>query len=104
MLVSRFPVASDVFPTRRSSDLSPVDSDGTLQTDTWTLSETSLAGYSASAWSCVGDGTQLTNHITLGLGQVATCTITNDDKPPVLHLRKVVVNDNGGTKLVSDFP
>src|SRR4051812_45028857 len=38
----------------------------------------------------------------LGLGQEATCTITNDDNAPVLHLRKVVVNDNGGTKTVAD--
>ena len=32
-----------------------------------------------------------------------TCTITNDDNAPKLHLRKVVVNDNGGTKTVADF-
>ena len=35
--------------------------------------------------------------------QSATCTITNDDIAPKLHLRKVVVNDNGGTATVADF-
>src|SRR2546426_7912948 len=40
---------------------------------------------------------------TVGIGGEATCTITNDDNPPVLHLRKVVTNDNGGTKTVADF-
>jgi Prealbumin-like fold domain len=52
---------------------------------------------------CIGGGTQNGASITLGLGQEATCTITNNDKPPVLHLRKQVVNDNGGTKTVDDF-
>ena len=88
-----------------SNDLSgstPVDSDGTLQADTFALSESGPAGYSASAWNCVG-GTQNGSDITVGIGQSATCTITNNDSPPVLHLRKVVVNDNGGTATVADF-
>ena len=37
------------------------------------------------------------------LGGEATCTITNDDIAPKLHLRKVVVNDNGGTATVANF-
>jgi uncharacterized repeat protein (TIGR01451 family) len=41
---------------------------------------------------------------TIAVGDTKTCTITNDDIAPVLHLRKVVVNDNGGTKTVADFP
>jgi hypothetical protein len=32
-------------------------------------------------------------------GGYATCTITNDDIAPALHLRKTVTNDNGGTAL-----
>ena len=54
------------------------------------------AGYTASSWVCVG-GTQSGSNITVGLGGEATCTITNDDIAPKLHLRKIVVNDNGGT-------
>src|SRR2546430_15915913 len=40
---------------------------------------------------------------TIAIGDTKTCTITNDDVAPKLHLRKVVVNDNGGTKTVADF-
>ena len=36
------------------SGTSPVDSGAGLKADTWTLSETAVFGYSASAWSCVG--------------------------------------------------
>jgi hypothetical protein len=37
-------------------------------------------------------------------GQQQVCTITNDDIAPKLTVTKVVKNDNGGTKQVSDFP
>ena len=87
-----------------SNDLSgvdPVDSPAGLQADTWTLSESNgPAGYAASDWSCSG-GTQGTgadiNKISVGLGEEATCTITNNDIAPSLTLNKIVVNDNGGT-------
>src|SRR5207244_230919 len=57
--------------------------------------------YAASAWGgdCTRNGT-----ITLALGDNKTCTITNDDKAPTLTLIKTVINDNGGTKQVSNFP
>mgnify|MGYP003353646025 CR=1 FL=1 len=35
------------------------------------------------------------------LGASVTCSITNDDIAPKLHLRKVVVNDNGGIASVA---
>jgi hypothetical protein len=62
--------------------------------------ETQLAGYAASDWTgdCAADGS-----VTLAVGDNKTCTITNDDIQPKLTLVKVVVNDNGGTKTVSDF-
>ena len=82
------------------SGTSPVDSSAALDADTFALSETNVAGYAASDWVCVG-GTQVGANITLGLGEEATCTITNDDIAPKLHLRKVVVNDNGGTASVA---
>ena len=68
-----------------------------------------VTGYTKSDWVCVG-GTYSKNAqtgvetITLGLGGSATCTITNDDNAPALHLRKTVVNDNGGQATVADFP
>ena len=32
-----------------------------------------------------------------------TCTITNDDQPGTLHVIKHVINNNGGTRMASDF-
>ena len=48
-------------------------------------------------------GLRLGNTISLGLAESATCTITNDDIAPALHLRKLVVNDNGGTATETDW-
>lgn len=84
------------------SGTSPVDSGAGLLADTWALSETSPAGYSASAWSCVG-GTQDGSNITVGIGGEATCTITNNDIQPKLTVIKHVINDDGGTADASDF-
>ena len=41
--------------------------------------------------------------LTSLVGSNAVCTITNNDIAPKLHLRKVVVNDNGGTATVANF-
>ena len=81
---------------------SPVDSGAALQADTFALTETGPAGYAAGAWDCVG-GEQTGSSIVLGIGQEATCTIANDDIAPILRLRKIVVNDNGGTATTADF-
>lgn len=67
----------------------------------YTASETEQTGYSPSTWSgdCAADGS-----ITLHVGDDKTCEITNDDIAPKLTLVKTVINNNGGTKVVSDFP
>jgi len=65
-----------------------VDSGPGLQADTWALSETTGYGYSASAWVCVG-GAQNGSSITLGIGAEATCTITNDDQPGTIVIKKI---------------
>jgi len=70
----------------------------------YTLTETDKPGYSASSWVCTGGGTQTGNKITLALDEDVTCTITNDDVAPKLTLVKTVTNDNGGNKVVADFP
>ncbi|QNP54976.1 DUF11 domain-containing protein [Tessaracoccus defluvii] len=68
----------------------------------YTLSESGPAGYSASAWSCTG--ASLTgSQVTLAPGDVAVCSITNDDIAPKLTLVKTVTNDNGGQALPGDF-
>ena len=104
--VADFPLLADGTGANDVSGTSPADSGAGLDADTFALSETGQAGYTASAWSCVKNGgAPVTgSSVTLGLGDTATCTITNDDDAPALHLRKVVVNDNGGTKTVADFP
>jgi hypothetical protein len=48
-------------------------------------------------------GTQNGANITVGLGESATCTITNDDNAATLIVKKIVINDNGGTKQAQDF-
>ncbi len=74
---------------------------------TYTLSESAgPSGYAASTWSCSKNGGAAVagNTINLVGNDVATCTITNDDQAATLTLVKTVINDNGGTATVSDFP
>jgi large repetitive protein len=63
---------------------------------TYTLAETALTGYTASAWSCTA-GTLTGSSLVLTIGQTSTCTINNNDIGPTLTLVKTVTNDNGGT-------
>ncbi len=57
------------------------------------------SGYALSySGDCDADG-----DVSVGLGQTKTCTLTNDDQAATLIVKKVVVNDNGGTKVASDF-
>jgi cysteine-rich repeat protein len=66
-----------------------------------TASETNQTGYTAGVWGgdCAADGS-----VSLLPGEDKTCTITNDDVQPQLIVQKIVTNNNGGTKVVSDFP
>jgi hypothetical protein len=68
-----------------------------------TVSETSDSGYAETiSGDCASDGS-----ITLNPGDVKSCTITNNDiqsNQPKLTVTKIVVNDDDGTKQVSDFP
>ena len=80
-------------------------SDGSFKADTYTLSESiGPSGYTAGSWSCTGDVQNSGDQITLGLGQSATCTITNNDQQATLTVVKEVNNDDGGTLGSSDFP
>ena len=73
----------------------------------YTLSESGGPdGYEADdTWSCVVDGGDPAevSTITLTEGQIAVCTIQNDDIPPELTLVKEVVNDDGGDNLASEW-
>lgn len=43
------------------------------------------------------------SEVTLTIGDVATCTIVNNDQQGTLHVIKHVINDNGGTLIAGDF-
>jgi hypothetical protein len=68
----------------------------------YTLSESTISGYTAGSWSCSG-GTLVGDKITLGLDDAVTCTITNNDQAGALIVKKVVTNDNGGILEADDF-
>ena len=68
----------------------------------YTLSESTISGYTAGSWSCDG-GTLVGDEITLGLDEDVTCEITNDDVAPKLTINVVVINDDGGSALADDF-
>jgi len=53
----------------------------------YTFSEVTQAGYTASGFTCVGGNNS--SPLTLGLNQSATCTITNDDLPSFVIVNKV---------------
>ena len=90
-------------PTVISGD-GGTSSDGTFQSGTYTLSESAgPLGYTAGSWSCSGDVENVNDTVTLGIGESATCEITNDDQPGTLHIVKQVINDNGGTKTAGNF-
>jgi hypothetical protein len=63
--------------------------------------EVAAAGYLAGDWAgdCAPDGT-----LDAEIGESYECMITNDDLPAGLTATKVVVNDDGGTLGVTDFP
>jgi hypothetical protein len=56
---------------------------------------TPISGYDTSYSGCAS--------ISLANGATATCTITNNDQAATLIVKKVVINDNGGTKHATDF-
>jgi len=101
-VVDDFTLYADGTGENDISGVSPVDSDSTLKADTFTLSETGPDHYNASDWDCIG-GTQNGDQITLGLGEEATCTVTNCDVAPKLKLVKLVENKDIGTAVPDDW-
>ena len=77
-------------------------------TDTYVLSETNMAGYDASSWHCSA-GTLAGDVLTLAAGDVANCSITNDDTPPppvpttIMVDKLLLDNQWGGTLKGADF-
>lgn len=60
--------------------------------------------YTYSDWTC-NNGISVIggNSITLSNGQSTTCTIVENDMAPQLHLRNVVINNDGGTSTITDW-
>ena len=54
-----------------------------------------ISGYTTTYSNC--------DQVSVANGATQTCTITNDDQPGTLIVKKVVINDNGGTKVATDF-
>jgi hypothetical protein len=70
-----------------------VQSGSAFKTGTYALSEsTGPFGYAAGSWSCVKNGGSAVtgNSITLALGDSATCTITNNDQPGTIIIKKII--------------
>lgn len=71
----------------------------TLTAGTYTITETADAGYAAS----FSNGCNEQGQVNVIAGATSTCTITNNDKPGTLIVTKTVINNDGGTKVSSDF-
>lgn len=67
----------------------------------YTLAEYStVTGYTAGSWSCTSGLSPTAPIVTLNPGDNVTCSITNDDQPGTLIVKKII---SGGTKTYSDF-
>jgi hypothetical protein len=82
-----------------------VVSNSSFKADTYTLGETgTFTGYTnGTNYSCVKNGAAPVsgNSITLAVGDVAVCSITNTDVAPSLTLNKITSYTHGGTALES---
>jgi len=66
---------------------------------TYAVGESGPSGYTATfSGDCDESGL-----ITLAIGDVKSCTVTNDDQPAQLIVIKHVINDHGGTNVAGDW-
>ncbi|HEX9679626.1 MAG TPA: SdrD B-like domain-containing protein, partial [Candidatus Saccharimonadales bacterium] len=75
---------------------------------TYTLSEAGPDGYEAGEWVCTSSAGTFSqpngsDSVRMRLGADVTCEITNTSIGPMLRLKKIVYNNNGGKALASDF-
>ena len=83
------------------SGITGVSSDATFSAGSYDLSESGPVAYTASDWVCVGGTQDDADTVTLGVGESAVCTITNDDEPVDLKITK---NDDGVTAIAGGAP
>ena len=86
-----------------------VASGATFKAGTYALSElgagAGASGYGSSGYNCTKNGgtpTALAS-IQLAVGDRAVCRIVNNDLPATLIVKKAVINDQGGTKIATNF-
>ena len=63
------------------------------------LAESGPAGYTGSDWVCVGGTQDDADTVTLGLGESATCTITNTDDPISLTWSRRLISTTAARRL-----
>src|SRR5204862_258396 len=85
--VADFTLLADGTGANDLTGTSPLDSTGTLQAGTFALSESGPAGYASAVFYFSVGGTQVGKTIPTRRASDLTCTITNDDIAPQLHLR-----------------
>jgi hypothetical protein len=73
----------------------------------YTLSETTVSGYTEGTWSCTGTGLKAfdatAKTVELDSGAAVTCAITNTEVAPTLALDKTVIDNAGGGAVENDF-
>src|SRR6185503_4772755 len=67
----------------------------TVNAGTYSVTEPAVTGYTTTYDNC--------SNVAVGLGEEKTCTVTNDDQAGTLIVKKIVINDNGGTKIATNF-
>jgi Prealbumin-like fold domain len=87
------------------TDAATPNDSGLIVPGGYSVTEAANAAYvtTATCTSSLGHAADDPSSINLGAGETVTCTFTNARKPK-LTVTKIVVNDNGGSKQVSDFP
>jgi hypothetical protein len=67
----------------------------TVNQGSWTLRENDITGYTEGTWSCTGATPSNTSinlgAVTVPLATAVVCTITNDDQPATLIVKKIVI-------------
>ncbi|MBI4173617.1 MAG: DUF4215 domain-containing protein, partial [Candidatus Aenigmarchaeota archaeon] len=67
----------------------------TVDSGTYNITESGSSSYNATfSAGCSGN---------ISIGENRTCIVTNDDKPSVLIVAKLLINDNGGTRNITEF-
>lgn len=70
---------------------------------TWTLSEVGPPGFDLVGWSCAPGPGNVTGPFTVPPGTDVTCRATNLGVTPTLTLRKVLIDEAGGSATREDF-